>query len=312
MAAITRGRAFLEESRTIILGNSVATKPYPSSFSIPKKPQQLQTQKITTIANRTLIHPPSQTTKLIPSLAHLTLERGFANETKSERKVYLPEDVELNKLNFGPPIKAKGNNKIIPIRYETDIKTLKIQTPPIRIPFGLGSDIKGPQELGGTPSYSLVLNLDNIDSDPEIKKFVDVMNAIDDKIMKACEKHGKEWFERDIPTAVLQHTFKKAVRSSKDSKYPPNLKVKVPVLKDGSGALVPQINVFKDKKPVEIADLVPNSKIVGILELKYLWSAAGTMVGSTWSLLQVKILEKGADKSDRLSGYAFIERPEKN
>lgn len=114
--------------------------------------------------------------------------------------------------------------------------------------------IKGPQEVGGNPSYSLVLNLDNAENDPEIKKFLDVMNSIDDKVMKACEKHGKEWFERDIPAAVLQHTFKKTVRTSvKDPKYPPFLKVKVPVLRDGSGSLVPQINVFKDKKPVEVS-----------------------------------------------------------
>jgi hypothetical protein len=60
-------------------------------------------------------------------------------------------------------------------------------------------------------------------------------------------------------------------------------------------------------------ELAANSKIVGIVELRYIWSAAGTMVGSTWNLLQVKILEKGAEKSpDRLSGYAFIERPPKN
>jgi hypothetical protein len=53
------------------------------------------------------------------------------------------------------------------------------------------------------------LNLDNIETDPEMKKFFETMNAIDDKMMKACEKHGKEWFDRDIPAAVLQHTFKK-------------------------------------------------------------------------------------------------------
>jgi hypothetical protein len=46
---------------------------------------------MSTIANRTLIHPPSLSSNLIPTLSQIPFERSFANEAKTERKVYLAE-----------------------------------------------------------------------------------------------------------------------------------------------------------------------------------------------------------------------------
>jgi hypothetical protein len=166
----------------------------------------------------------------------------------------------------------------------------------------------GQPQTSGAPNFSIQMSFDGMDTNPEIKKFYDLINTIDATVVAAAGKSGgKEWFEKEIAQVVLEHNFKKSIRAAKNESFAPTMKLKIPVDVDANKKeAVPRTHVWVDREAVSIDEIKPGSKIINIIELKYIWAISSSMWGITWNLLQTKIVEKA---TERLNNYSFIEAP---
>jgi len=232
------------------------------------------------------------------------------NGSKATNKVLLSEDVDLSKLSFGAMLKPKNPTgaKIFPVMY--DGKTLKLQTPMMRIPFGLARANFSATEESAQGPYVLQLSFDTVEQNPELSKLYDVLNRIDESFIEAAKNNSAAWFGKDVPIDVIKHNFKSSVKKPVVGGRNPLMKVKIPVEYNAvTGGNSPRLSVFVDKKPVGIEELKPQCKVVGIIELKHGWIAGGSSIGLTWHLLQVKISQPAA--TDVLPDYAFVEKDNK-
>jgi len=135
------------------------------------------------------------------------------------------------------------------------------------------------------------------------KKFYDLINSLDAQIIAAAQREAKVWFDKDTPSSVLEHNYKKSIKITE--KYPPLMKLKIPVEIDRETKQpIPRAHVWVDKNQVSIDEIVNRCKTVNIIELKYIWAISTSMLGATWGLLQSKIVERPLE---RLSNYSFIE-----
>jgi len=227
--------------------------------------------------------------------------------TDGKPAILLPKDVDPSKLIFKLTKQTKSTGpKIIHVNYETENRLIRIQTPGMTLPFGVTkSDRKG-----GEPSQSKVftmcLSFDALDTNPEQKRFYDIINAIDSQAITTAHKEAKNWFDKDVPLTVLEHNYKRSIRGNTE-KYPPLMKLKIPLdIDKDTKQPTPRAHVWLDKNQVSIDEISARCKTINIIELKYIWVISHTMLGATWGLLQSKIVDKPVE---RLGSYSFIETP---
>jgi len=217
--------------------------------------------------------------------------------------ILLPKDVDVSKLIFKPTkvLKTTTGPRIIHVNYETDNRLLRIQTPALTVPFGLSK--RDDEKKAGNKLFLMSVAFDALETNPEQKKFYDLINSLDAQIIAAAQREAKVWFDKDTPSSVLEHNYKKSIKITE--KYPPLMKLKIPVEIDRETKQpIPRAHVWVDKNQVSIDEIVNRCKTVNIIELKYIWAISTSMLGATWGLLQSKIVERPLE---RLSNYSFIE-----
>jgi len=219
-------------------------------------------------------------------------------EGKGEEKapqILFPKEVDLSKLTFSEQKPYKRGGKYVNVLYNST--RFRIQTPPMRIPFGIRK-----MEESQRINYDLAMSFD--ENSPQVKEFYDLMVKYDDIIMAQAipgswlEKKGNQPLTPEIARFSYKSNIK---RLEKSPQFPPLFRCRVQS-DQISGA--PSLVVFLDKTKVPVETLTPNSKIVSIIELTSLWFV-GNGYGSAWSVIQCKVVEKGAPRVEQLKEFAM-------
>ena len=168
------------------------------------------------------------------------------------------------------------------------------------VPFGLNCADKF-----GPPTYSVELSFRGHEQRPEIKQFMEAMNALDEFMLNEGVKNSKLWFKADLSRDVVKAFYTPLVKYSKDKdgnvlSYPPNLKLKLPKNNDEFEAKFYDVN-GTPYKGVPVQDLlVKGVQVTAIMECTGVWFA-GSKYGLTWKAKQIAVHKL----PERIGDFAF-------
>jgi hypothetical protein len=225
--------------------------------------------------------------------------------------VTLPSDFKIENVSFKEPKKNAVGGQSILLNYQNDSINkngpLIIQTPKMRIPFGL--DIT--EADNGVKKYSVNTSLANDDTNNvNLKVFTDIIRKLDINTKVFAEQNSEQWFGKKQKADVLEEFYKSAEKKSKNNKYPSTLKLKLPI-KIIADKQIPQFDIYNDKKEqinliqneeIDLSCLEKGSEIVAIIQCTGVWFVGKTQFGLGWKIIQLKIY-----KTEKIIGYSIID-----
>jgi len=192
------------------------------------------------------------------------------------------------------------------INYENDQTSgaFILQTCRIRIPFGV--DQSKPQN-GEPVKYHISVAMANDETqNAQLRQFTENVRTIDNKA-KEYASSDTTWFGKKLSEELVGEFYKSAEKFPRDTKWPSNLKVKLPIING-----VPQFVLYdENKKPIKMVDedgnvdhsAIPRgSEAVCLIQSTGVWFVGKTQFGVGYKLLQAKIY-----KSNKLSGYSIVD-----
>jgi len=227
--------------------------------------------------------------------------------------IHRANTINISKITYEEPTNNKYGGRSCKVKYEG--QDLYIQTPRMRLPYGLGIYDK---DKNGTllkdAKYSLDLsflgyenNEDGVPSDPKVRDFFDTLNKMHDSLVKAALRNSNTWLyipecNESIAKALVRETVKfprdKKTRKIVD-KYPPTLKAKLTYWDNKF-----LVNAYDEDKNL-IQDLksyiVPKTEVVAILKLTGVNFSDGKC-GFAFQATQIKLYKPAG-----MLSYAFIE-----
>lgn len=168
------------------------------------------------------------------------------------------------------------------------------------VPFGLNT-----YDTNGSFEYSVSLSFRDIDQNPKIKEFMDVISQIDEKLLEEGVKNSKTWFKADLSRDVIKAFYTPSLKYSKDKEgntlnYPPNIKLKLRKLNGEFETKFYDMN-GKAYKDIPIEDLlVKGVQVTAIIECAGVWFV-GSKFGLTWRAKQIAIHKL----PEKISDFAF-------
>lgn len=213
----------------------------------------------------------------------------------SSNDIIKVKDFDVNNISYGDvKVNPKTKGKSIYINYGGPGKSIILQTPEMRCPFGIN---KWNGENGAPDKFDINVSFDGRNVDGPIKTFFDVLNALDDKLVDDTTINAKKWFGKPMPNReVVEALYSKTIRFSKDketgevnTKYEPTFKANLP-LKDGKF----DVTVWDyQKRELDINEIMESGSSRGaqmklLVSLTGIW-VVGTKFGLTWKVKQIII-----------------------
>jgi hypothetical protein len=213
--------------------------------------------------------------------------------------VVFPSSFNVKNITFSEPRVLQSGAKQAYLNYGGE--RLVMQTAiNMTIPFGLNvADKFGP------PEYNVELSFRGSQQRPEIKEFMDVIAAIDERLLEEGVKCSKKWFKSDLTRDVIKAFYTPSLKYSKDKDgnqldYPPNLKLKLRKINNDFETKFYDVNGTPFKGiPVEDL-LVKGTQVTAIIECAGVWFA-GSKFGLTWRAKQIAIHKM----PEKISDFAF-------
>ena len=217
----------------------------------------------------------------------------------------LPSQFDVSKLSFGEIKSLQSGAKSVNMTYAGG--PLIMQLSNVDLPYGLNADDKF-----GPVKYSVNLSLNGFDSKPKTKEIFDVLEAVDNRVVK--ESIEKNWLRKPGMTSEIMKQmklYKPTVKFSEDANtgarkpYPPTVKVS---LRQRNGKFE---TTFYDVDKKEIRDVPIEDLIVKRMCVSALVECTGVWVSSvgcglSWKLTQLKVVSR----PDGLRGYGFQDEDE--
>lgn len=209
--------------------------------------------------------------------------------------VNLPKNINVNKLKYSAPKALSNGSRTVYVSYEGERLTL--QTPLMSLPYGVGNGYnadKG-EDDGQGKKYEANISFKGQDTNPAVKKMLDKMKEIENKIKNDCFENRLIWLRDDYDgiKSVVDRLFYPIVKYSKDKQtgkitdeYPPTMKLKFPYdpMKDAFNFECSDMNGNElDFKT--IVDNLKGSKGRFVIQLAGLWFAGGKY-GCTWKIIK--------------------------
>lgn len=142
-----------------------------------------------------------------------------------------PQGFDITKVKFDTMYRNPRGGKSIKIGYESVRGFVRIQTPPLFLPFGLSIY---DEEDRGKISTSLDCSLRAIDDEEakKMQKFIDMMEALDASVFEHCVANSMECFGKKMSPEVLREDFfRPIIRPGRDkpdgTKWPRQMRVKI-------------------------------------------------------------------------------------
>lgn len=216
----------------------------------------------------------------------------------------LPKSIDVSKLKYSEVKTLQSGARTIYINYGTG--KLRVQTPVMSLPYGLGEGYEESQAAkAGTPiskapadkKYDLTLSFKGIEENEKIKIFHDKLKEVEQKIIDDAFTNRSEWFKDDFDgnKMFVAKLFNPIIKIDKDpktgkalGKYPPTLKVKVPYDGKVSKFLFDSYDMENNEIEFEnIMSKLKSGKAQLIIELSGIWLAGGKY-GCTWKIVSGK------------------------
>lgn len=220
--------------------------------------------------------------------------------------IVLPSEFDDSSIKFLAPRVNKMGGQSVLINYDNDQTSgaFILQTCRVRIPFGV--DQSKPQN-GEPVKYHISVAMANDETqNAQLRQFTENVRTIDNKA-KEYASSDTTWFGKKLSEELVGEFYKSAEKFPRDTKWPSNLKVKLPIING-----VPQFVLYdENKKPIKMVDedgnvdhsAIPRgSEAVCLIQSTGVWFVGKTQFGVGYKLLQAKIY-----KSNKLSGYSIVD-----
>lgn len=209
--------------------------------------------------------------------------------------IIFPKNFDLSKLVCDESIKTLDTgSKMKYISYNK--KPFHIQIPECLLPYGITNQNMDDENAH---KYAMDVSLRDPETRECIRKFKEMLQALDDHLVQEAFKNQKEWLKKVYPSKeVVEALYTPMLKYSKDKDtgdrndaYPPTFKMKLPYAKD---KLTTEFFDYKGL-PLDGNEVIQmNSKgarVIAIAKCNGLWFAGGKF-GCSWKAVQVQILPK--------------------
>ena len=173
-----------------------------------------------------------------------------------------------------------------------------IQTPSLNVPMGLSCFVN---DKTGQKDYSLQLSLRGYDEEGnKTKEFYDMMNSIDEFMLKEGVRNSKDWFGKQCSMELVQDKYSPCMKVSKavdkaGNPYPPTFRLKLKQNDNGEFLFDNVVNKSKEKIDGKSFEEIfgRNCKVTCLLKASMVWyTNAG--YGITWKPEQIRVDEEVA------------------
>jgi len=216
----------------------------------------------------------------------------------AERNVVLAKNVDVSKIKYSAPRTLDNQSKSIYVNYEGS--SITIQTPLVRLPYGVGdwNDKNVDEKSTGETKqkkYDLSFSFDGVDSNPKIKELLEKMQEIENKIAEDAFENRIAWLDDDFDgiKSVVKKLFTPIIKYDKDKvtkkptgKYPPTLKCKLPY--DTRADIFTFVSQDMNGEEIDFKTIMRNlkgAKARLIIQLSSIWIAGGRF-GCTWKVVR--------------------------
>lgn len=201
-------------------------------------------------------------------------------------------------VGFGAVDRNRNGGKFVGLTGPDGVKRrITIQTPALAMPFGVSAFREKPD--AEVQSYSIDVSFRNVEGDPKLAEFLEKMRAMDAKLLDASVTNSKEWFGgKQKSKETLEDNYRKLIKDHPEGKYPPVMKVKIP-LSNGQPACM---FFDENRQPVGIDYLTKGTVIKLILEMDRVWFVNNTF-GVTWRGLQGAVVSRPS----RMDNYSMLD-----
>ncbi len=194
--------------------------------------------------------------------------------------------------------KENGNLSTTPL-YDYgngNLKQLCIQTPPVRLPFGLSDGIiakNGATTEGAKPRYSVSGAFDKYREGGVMGEFFEFASRMETYAIHLAAQSSNDWLKKEYTTQDCDALMNRWIRVSNDekkaAKYDPTFKATVREKKGQACAFWTEC-FDVDGSPMPLSAIVPGSKAIMKLKLTSFYVIAGKF-GFTWEASWIRIVE---------------------
>lgn len=209
-------------------------------------------------------------------------------------------NLDINKISFGDIRLNKAGGKSVPIKFNGQPLQIRLE----KTAYPMGVNVK---ETENGTSYTMSLTLKGCDSYAKERAGADtgsignLYNFLQDlqkKVLESAEVNSVKWFGKTRSRSVLEDTMKQFISPSVEKvngewvpsgKYPPSLKMKVPVY-DGRVAMDVTDNLGKpvEVTPDNIAHVFPKRVEASVVVSPGIY-VSGQGFGVTWRVSYAKV-----------------------
>ena len=190
-------------------------------------------------------------------------------------------------------------------------KPLIVQTEVHVVPFEkscFGDPEKGEREKITVDLSFKGMDDDNNPNSKKLKKSHEAFCALDSKFLDDAVSNSMSWFKKSkVKREVMEELYTPVVRVSKDKetgepdgKYPPSIRVRLPVDQRTGKFTFKCYNMQKMELSVDDA-IKKGSKVRALLRCNGIWVSAGKF-GTTWQVMQAK-----CDPPATITKYSMID-----
>ncbi|MDB4346974.1 hypothetical protein OAA30_00325 [bacterium] len=138
------------------------------------------------------------------------------------------DEINFDKINISSLRKLDSGGQMSAVSYGEQNNKFIIQTPLMSIPYAFGTGYNGER------SDYMTLSLGDYSSDDKLNKFYENMKNIEESVLQHVVKNVDTWFpnfsgkSEAVIEQLIGEAFNRFIKHSKDDKYPPTIKVKIP------------------------------------------------------------------------------------
>ena len=164
------------------------------------------------------------------------------------------DEINFDKINIGSLRKLDSGGQMAYVSYGERNSRLTIQTPLMGIPYAFGTGYNGER------SDYLTLSFGDYENDAKLNKFWENMKNIEKTINDHVICNVDTWFpnfsgkSEAVVEQLIGEAFNPFVKSSKENKYPPTIKVKIPYENSKYNIKIEDMNTNEEYDFNEIKD----------------------------------------------------------
>jgi Family of unknown function (DUF5871) len=210
-------------------------------------------------------------------------------------------EFEPTKINFAESKQNKAGGKIVYLSYGANKDRIYLQTPVVPLPFGVSPYTD--KVSGSIQSYSVDIAFRDLDSNPDLQKFYNVIQSLDNHLIATGVSKTVEWFGKAKSKDVIADNYRTLIKKPADIKYSDTFKVKIQWNRDSNTF---ESQFFKEnREETDYEYVIKNSTAKMLLELRSVWFV-GQQFGVTFSLVQLGVVSR----PQKFVGFALLDEVE--